>query len=170
MAQESRDSLCGLFDDMTSGRIDVLVFSLDEPQYALPLSAVERVVRAVGITPLPKAPSIVLGVINAKGTIIPVLDVRSRFRLPFKEITCDDRFILARTPIRVVALAVNGVSGIREVAMDAIAVAKVTLPFAGYIHGVAALDDGLVIINDLDSFLSLGEEDALAMALSGSEK
>lgn len=150
---------------MTSGGICVLEFSLDELRYALPLSAVERVVRAVEITPLPKAPEIVLGVINVKGTIIPVLDVRSRFRLPFRGISCDERFILARTPTRVVALVVDAVSGVLELAMDAISSADSTLPFAEYLYGVAALNDGLVLINDLDRFLSLDEEDGLDAAL-----
>jgi purine-binding chemotaxis protein CheW len=167
MARELRDGLCGLPDITTSGRISILVFYLDRLHYALPLSAVERVIRAVEITPLPKAPEIVLGVINAKGMIIPVIDVRSRFRLPFREMVCDDRFILARTPIRVVALVVDGVSGVRELAVDAIASVDATLPFAEYLRGVAALDDGLVMINDLDRFLSLGEGDELDAALSG---
>ena len=58
----------------------IVVFALDEPRYALPLSAVERVVRAVEITPLPKAPEIVLGVINMQGQVVPAVDIRKRFR------------------------------------------------------------------------------------------
>lgn len=63
----------------------LVAFSLDEPRYALHLSAVERVVRAVETMPLPKAPEIVLGVINMQGQIIPVVDVRQRFRLRARE-------------------------------------------------------------------------------------
>jgi purine-binding chemotaxis protein CheW len=158
--------LYGLPGATASNRVVVLAFSLDELRYALPLSVVERVIRAVETTPLPKAPKIVLGVINAKGAIIPVMDVRSRFRLPLKGIDCNDRFILARTPARVVALAVDAVSGILELDGDRIASAEASLPFAEYLHGVAALDDGLVLINDLDRFLSLDEADELDAALA----
>jgi hypothetical protein len=74
----------------------ILVFSLDEPLYALPLSSVERVVPAVEITPLPKAPEFVLGVINVHGQVIPVMDIRQRLRLPTRPVGLEDRFILAR--------------------------------------------------------------------------
>ena len=74
----------------------MVVFALDEPRYALLLSAVEKVVRAVEITPLPKAPEIVVGVINAQGRILPVLDIRKRFRLPAREMKPDDRRFSAR--------------------------------------------------------------------------
>ena len=59
----------------------ILVFALDEPRYALPLSAVERVVRAVEITPLPNAPAIIQGAINVQGAIIPVVNIRESFSL-----------------------------------------------------------------------------------------
>ena len=60
----------------------IVVFTLDEQRYALHLLAVERVVRAVEVTALPEAPEIVLGVVNVKGRIVPVINVRRRFRLP----------------------------------------------------------------------------------------
>jgi len=148
------------------GETDYLVFALDELRYALPLSAVERVIRAVEITPLPKAPPIVLGVINVQGSIIPVVDVRARFRLPAREMSCDDRFILAHTPRRGVALVVDSVGGIRELGRDALADTERTLSFTEYLHGVAVLEDGLVLINNLDQFLSLDEEGSLDEALT----
>ena len=144
----------------------VVLFTLDEPRYALPLSAVERVVRAVEITPLPKAPEIVLGAIDAQGRVIPVVDVRKRFRLPAREMDVDDRFILARTSRRVVALVVDSVIGIRTLAAGEVVSAE-ELPFAEYIQGVAKTPDGLILIHDLDRFLSLDEEHMLDAALSG---
>lgn len=144
----------------------IVVFSLDEPRYALNLSTVERVVRAVEITPLPKAPEIVLGVINVKGEIIPVMDVRKRFRLASREMNVDDRFILARTPKRAVALVADSVVGIRELGSREMVSAEQALPFAAYIQGVAKVEGDLVIIYDLDRFLSLDEDQVLDAALS----
>ena len=145
----------------------IVVFTLDEPRCALYLSEVERVVRAVEITPLPKAPEIVLGVINAQGRIIPVIDVRKRFRLPPHELRLDDQFIITRTPRRSVALAVDSVVGVREVADWEMVEAGQSLPFAEYIQGVAKIEDNIVLIYDLDQFLSLDEERLLDAALSG---
>jgi chemotaxis signal transduction protein len=62
--------------------IPLVVFTLDEQRYALHLDAVKRIVRAVEVTPLPKAPQIVLGVVNVQGKVIPVMNLRSRFSLP----------------------------------------------------------------------------------------
>jgi purine-binding chemotaxis protein CheW len=144
----------------------IVVFVLDEPRYALYLSAVERVVRAVEITPLPKAPEIVLGVINAQGRILPVLDIRKRFRLPAREMKLDDRFIIARTARRPVALVVDSVVGVHELAEREIVSAKQTLPFAQYLKGVAKVKNNLVLIHDLDQFLLLDEERVLDTALA----
>ena len=141
-----------------TGSENLLVFTLDEPRFALPLAAVDRVVHAVEVTPLPKAPGIVLGVINAQGRVIPVVDMRRRFGLPGREVRLADRFIIARTARRLVALVVEDVAGIRELGPRDLASAAEALPFASYLQGVAKLEDGLVLITDLDAFLSLDEE------------
>lgn len=72
-----------------------VVFSLDTRLYAISLSAVRRVVQAVELTPLPNAPPIVKGVINLGGLIIPVVNIRRRFRLPERELELSDQFIVA---------------------------------------------------------------------------
>ena len=144
-----------------------MVFALDEQRYALYLSMVERVVQAVEITLLPKAPEFVLGVINVQGQIIPVVDIRQRLHLPAREMNLYDQFILARTLRRRVALLVNSVAGIRELADREWVTAEQVLPGVGYIHGVAKLEANLVLICDLDQFLSLEEERKLEAALVG---
>ena len=144
----------------------IVVFALDEPRYALNLSAVERVVRAVEITLLPQVSEIVLGVINVQGQIVPVVDIRKRLHLPPRDMRLDDRFILARTSRRLVALVVDSVAGCRALADWEWASAEQTLPGVKYIHGLAKLDDDLVLICDLDQFLSLDDEQTLAAALA----
>ncbi|MBI4530070.1 MAG: chemotaxis protein CheW, partial [Candidatus Latescibacteria bacterium] len=78
----------------------LVVFTLDEQRYALHLSAVERVVCSVEVTPLPKAPEVVLGVINVQGQVLPVVNIRKRFQLPERGITLTDHFIVAQTARR----------------------------------------------------------------------
>ncbi|MFZ2444826.1 MAG: chemotaxis protein CheW [Syntrophobacteraceae bacterium] len=145
--------------------VRLVVFHLDEQRYALLLSAVERVVRAVEVTPLPAAPAIVLGVINVEGRIVSVIDVRKRFRLPEKEMTVYDHLIIAQTARRTVALPADSASTIVEVSAGEIIHASRILPQLEYVDGVAKLDDGMVLIHDLDKFLSLEEEDALDEAM-----
>jgi purine-binding chemotaxis protein CheW len=148
----------------------ILVFALDEPRFALHLSVVERVVRAVELMPLPKAPAIALGVINMQGQIIPVVNIRMRLHLPMRELELDDRFIIAHTSRRRVALLVDSVSGIRELTDREWAAAEQVVPGAKYIHGVAKLADDLVLICDLEEFLSVDEEQALEASLATGKK
>ncbi len=67
--------------------------------------------RAVEVMPLPKAPPIVIGVINVEGRILPVLNARGRVGLPHKEITSSDQFLIARTARRHVVLVIDEVEG-----------------------------------------------------------
>jgi purine-binding chemotaxis protein CheW len=146
-----------------------LLFALGDPRFALPLSIVEKVVRAVEITPLPRAPRIVLGLINEHGRTIPVVDIRALFRLPARETGLGDRFIILRTPRRVLALAVDRVIGISDSSDGRVESAGPALSFAEHLRGIAQLDDGIVLIYDLDGLLSLDEEALLDAALSGGE-
>lgn len=139
----------------------LVVFTLDDQRYALSLSATDRVVRMVAITALPNAPAIVLGVVNFQGRVIPVIDVRRRFGLPEHKIGPGDRLIIAHTARRSVALVADAVLDvITDTAQHRIATEHI-LPGLEYVSGVIKLADGLILIHDLEQFLSLEEEDAL---------
>lgn len=146
----------------------LVVFLLDERRFALRLASVERVLSIVEITPLPKAPETVLGVVDVQGTIIPVFDTRRRFRLPVRDVELTDQLLLARTSRRRVALVVDDVSGLIDHPTDAVITPEQILPGLEYVAGVVKLPEGLVLIHDLDSFLSLDEEAALDRALRAS--
>lgn len=143
----------------------IVVFTLGEQRYGLPLSAVDRIVRMVEVTSLPKGPDIVLGVVNVRGRIIPVINARRRFRLPEREIVLADQLIVARAARRPVALAADAVTGVFEYSAQEVVGARDVLPGIEYVEGVVKLDDGLVLIHDLDQFLSLEEETALDRAM-----
>ena len=143
----------------------LVVFTLDDRRYGLPLPAVERVLRMVDVTPLPKAPQIVLGVVNVQGLVIPVVDMRRRFRLPARDFALADQLLIARTARRPVALAADAVTGVLEYSAQEAAGAPDIVPGIEYVEGVVKLPDGLVLIHDLDRFLSLEEEAALGRAI-----
>jgi purine-binding chemotaxis protein CheW len=144
----------------------LVVFRLDERRYALPLTVVDCVVRAVDVTPLPKAPAIVLGAINVQGRVLPVLNVRRRFLLPDREIGPADWFLLAHTARLTVALVVDESEGVIERPQSEIVVSTQIVPGLEPFPGVLRLDDGLVLIHDLERFLSLDEARALDEAMA----
>ena len=152
-------------DSLQPGPDQILIFTLDELAYALLLPAVVRVIHAMEIRPLPKAPEIISGIINVKGQIIPVADIRKRFGLVTREIDPDDRIIIADTGKRKVALFADTVTGIKVLETGQLVNSKETLPYAGYIRGVAKVDNELILIYDLEQFLSLDEEMVLEQAL-----
>ncbi len=143
----------------------LLVFTLADWCCAMELSTVERVYRAVAITALPDAPDIVLGVVNVKGVVLPVVDIRRRFRLPAKSLMPDDRLIVAHSSGRLVALVVDSVIGVIECFGKDITSASSIVPGMEYIEGIARLKDGMILIHDLSRFLSLEEKAGLERAL-----
>jgi len=146
-----------------------LVFRLDAGRYALPLRVVDRIVRAVQITPLPLAPAIVLGAIDVAGEILPVFDVRRRFGLPERALDPTDQFLIARTTRRTVVLVIDAAQGVMEAPDTAVTEsAKIELQLE-HIRGVIALPDGLVLIHDLEQFLSPEEAGALERAVRHDE-
>ncbi len=144
---------------------DIVVFNLDGCRYALDVWSVERVIRVVEVTPLPNAPEVVIGVINVAGRIIPVVNVRQRFGLPEREIALSDDLIVARTSRRIVALIVDTVVDIMKVSDPRVVPARDVLPGLDYVDGVLGLADGIILIHDLDKFLSIEEENLLEDSL-----
>lgn len=138
-----------------------MVFSLDAGRYALPLHSVDRIVRAVQVTSLRQAPSVVLGAICVAGQILPVFNLRQRFGLPERDISPADQFLIARTRARRVVLAVDGVSGVFELPAAAMTDAGNLAPGLVHIRGVIPLANDLVLIQDLEAFLSPVEAQAL---------
>ena len=147
----------------------LVVFRLDELRIALLLTAVDRVVCAVEVTPLPGAPAIVHGAIDMQGRILPVLNLRRRFRLPEREIGPTEQFLIASTARRAVALVMDEAQGVIEVEQSAIIGAYRIVPDLEQFQGVVKLDDGLVLIHDLEKFFSLDEACALDTAMEPAE-
>jgi two-component system chemotaxis sensor kinase CheA len=147
------------------GRHSLVVFLLDGQRYALPLYAVERILRAVEVQPLPKVPEIVLGAINVQGRILPVVNLRRRFALPEREIQLGDQLIITRTAKRDVALVVDAVGGVAELCGQDVIAGETVVPGLEYREGTGELEDGIVLIHDMDQFLSPKEERELAAAL-----
>jgi purine-binding chemotaxis protein CheW len=143
----------------------IVIFTLDGLNYALPLQSVLRVIHAVEITFLPNAPEIIPGVINVQGRIIPVIDIRKRFGLPEREIGLEDRMIIADTGKRQVVLSADTVPGFIELSDRQMVVTSDLLQFGGNLKGIAKMEDGLILIYDLEKFLSLDEEYALEQAI-----
>jgi len=158
--------LADLADTSSPGSVlRLVIFGIESQRYALHLPVVERVLRVVEVSPLPKAPSTVLGVINLYGQIIPVLDLQRRFGRSSNKYGLTSFLLVARTNRRRLALLVDEVVGVQEVAADSVTAPEAVLPGIAFVAGIVALSDGILFIHDLDTCLSLDEEQQLTEAL-----
>jgi purine-binding chemotaxis protein CheW len=139
----------------------LLVWNLDQQRYALPFDVVERVVRVVAVTQLPDAPDIVCGIINVKGQVVPVINVRRRFGLPQRDMQLSDQLVIANMRARRVAILVDAVSVVITQADEEVVPAETIVPGLGCIAGITKLHDGMILIHDLDRCLSLDQMSAL---------
>jgi purine-binding chemotaxis protein CheW len=145
--------------------MQLLCFTVDDHRYGIASDAVLEIVRSVAVTPLPGSPAVIEGVIDVRGTIVPVFDMRVRFGQPSRGVTPADHFILAQTPSRVAALHVDRVQDLIDVPPNAKVDITGQVPTARHIAGAATLADGMVLIQDVATFLSSSESDSFEAAL-----
>jgi len=143
----------------------VVIFQIEQLNYALNLSVVERVLPSVEVTPLPQAPEKILGIINFHGKILPVIDMRNAFNLPKRDISLDDHFIIARTSRRLFALLVDSVKGAFDVNSVHMNDSEKIIPFSELFSGIVIMENNLILISNLEQFLSLKEHHKLDVAL-----
>lgn len=131
---------------------EYVVFTIAHWRIAIKLDFVIRVVRAVEITPLPKSTDVILGVINIQGNIVPVFNIRRLFGLPEREIELSDQFIIAEFSNKKAALVVDGVLDIISGSSEKLCTLDDVLGKCDF-EAIAKLDDGLVVILDLEKIL-----------------
>lgn len=138
-----------------------LVFTLEGHRFALHLDQVERVIPIVEITPLSNAPSLITGAVNLQGRIIPIADIRTRFKLPARDPRLSDKIVVADTGRLTIGLLADETVGVFEFKQEDVVPAAEIMPGIGHIEGAVRLDDGIVLINDLQRLLTAEEEQIL---------
>ena len=143
----------------------LVLFTLAGARYGVSADDVVEIVRAVAVTPLAGAPAVVEGLIDVRGSVVPVFDMRARLGLPSRAVDPADHFVLVQTPSRVAALHVERVDELVEVDERQTTDARAQVPSTEHIAGVATLDDGMVFIHDVETFLSRAESESLSAAI-----
>jgi purine-binding chemotaxis protein CheW len=143
--------------------LQLVVFQLGVELYGVEIACVHEIVRMQSITRVPRAPAFVEGVINLRGKVIPVIDLRHRFHLPAAPHTRASRIVVVEIGDQVVGLVVDGVSEVLRVNTTLIEPPSPVV--AGidseYLQGIARLPERLVVLLDLDRVLAREERRAL---------
>jgi purine-binding chemotaxis protein CheW len=138
----------------------VIVFTLAQEEYGIEVDKVRTIERLVPITRVPKTPAFVKGVINLRGIVIPVIDLRGRFGLPETDLTDNSRIIIVAANDLEVGFIVDSANDVMDVMSDTIENPPEVLGGikAKYISGVAKIGDNrLLILLNLVEVLSRNE-------------
>ena len=145
------------------GETQLVVFMLNEEEFACDINNVREVVKMLKVTPLPKSIDFVEGVINMRGEVIPVIDLRKRFGMDEAERNDANRIIIAEVEGQMFGLIVDSVSEVARIPNEQIqeAPSQVAGGRTELITGVGKIDDRMLIILDIKRILSTEEKIAL---------
>ena len=140
-----------------------LTFSLENEQYGIGILKIKEIIGMIPITPVPRTPEYVKGVINLRGKVIPVIDLRQRFLMGVVDSTDRTCIIVVEIESRsgtvMMGILVDSVSEVLNIKGDEIEDTPTfgTKVDTDYILGMAKMDGGVKILLDIDKVLSEGE-------------
>ena len=142
----------------------LVVFELANELFGVDIGAVESIIKMQAITRVPQSPEFVEGVINLRGKVLPVIDLRLRFGLPAVEVTKSNRIMVVSMDGSEVGMIVDGVSEVLSISDSDVepTPAMTSTVNSTFIVGIAKIDTRLVILLDLKKILSLEERAAMA--------
>jgi purine-binding chemotaxis protein CheW len=141
----------------------LVIFDLAAEAYGVDIGTVREIIRVQEITHVPNAPDFVEGVINLRGKVIPVVDLRKRFGLATGEQTAESRIVVVDIAGEDIGVMVDAVAEVLRITGDSVEAASsiITTADSYYILGIAKLGERLIILLDLDKVLSQEEKLAL---------
>ncbi|HJA08533.1 MAG TPA: chemotaxis protein CheW [Candidatus Mailhella merdigallinarum] len=160
MATEDRDRRD---DDL----LQLVTFSIGSEEFGVDILKVIEIIRTMEITKVPKAPAFVEGVINLRGLVIPIIDLRRRFGLAEKAGDSDTRIIVIEINGMSVGFVVDSVSEVLRIPANTVEPAPPVVAGvdSDYISGVGKLEDRLLILLDLDKLLSADDLESLGASV-----
>ena len=140
--------------------VQLACFKVGAELYALDIMRIKEIIRPQKLTPIPKAPSFIEGVINLRGSVIPVADMRKRFDQPINAENRKNRIVICSLAGRVIGLLVDEVTEVKSFSRKEIAPSPQFIhgAQADYFLGVARRDDDLIMLIDLEKVLSTEEK------------
>lgn len=145
-------------------KLQVITFMLGKEEYAVPILQIQEINRLVEITKVPRSPEFVEGVINLRGKVIPVVDLRKRFGLPETAIAESSRIVVVNISRKLYGLIVDSVSGVLHIPQDGVETPPgvVVGIDTEYIRGIGQVGEKLIILLDINKVLTVAEIQAIS--------
>jgi len=146
---------------------EVLVFVLGKEEYGVDILKVQEIRGYEKVTPIPAAPAYLKGVINLRGIIVPVIDLRIKFGLADPKYDSFTVVIILRLASRVIGMVVDGVSDVVALAASDLKAAPQlgSLVDSSFLAGLATQGERMVLLLDIEKFLSSAELNLLGQAV-----
>ncbi|MEA3253832.1 MAG: chemotaxis protein CheW [Chloroflexota bacterium] len=144
--------------------LQLVSFRIGEEEFGIDILKVQEINRLVDITKVPRSPDFVEGVINLRGKVIPIIDLRKRFSMEMREYDKDTRIVVVDINNQVMGMIVDSVSEVLRLPADTIEPApEIAVSVdSEYIQGVAKLEDRILIFLDLSRIFSEQERATLS--------
>jgi purine-binding chemotaxis protein CheW len=151
--------VAGSVPDGGRQEIQLACFRIGAEMYALDIMRIKEIIRPQRLTPVPKAPPFIEGVINLRGAVVPVVDLRKRFEQPATAPERQTRILICALAGKIIGLMVDEVAEVRRYTRQEIQPAPQFLrgQGSGFFLGVCRREDQLVMLIDLERILSSGE-------------
>ena len=132
-----------------------LTFALNEQEFGIEILRVQEIKNFTRVTPIPNVPPCVKGVMNLRGTVVPIVDLRTTFNMPDKEYSQFTVIIVVNVGEKILGLIVDAVSDVLNVDADAIEAApELGTIDTSFIQGLAKSDERLVTLLNIEELLS----------------
>ncbi|WP_297827802.1 chemotaxis protein CheW [uncultured Desulfovibrio sp.] len=142
-------------DEHDGDLIQLVTFHIGEEEFGVDILAVQEIIRLMQITMVPHAPVFIEGVINLRGKVIPVINMRARFNMPAREHDSNTRIVVMELEQKIVGFLVDGVSEVLRIPAGTVEDPPPVVAGIGseYIRGIGKLNDRLLILLELDNLL-----------------
>ncbi len=147
-------------ETVIESEIQLVAFRLGREEYGVSILQVQEIKRMTDITRVPHTPEYIRGVMNLRGSVLPVIDLKNRLGLQPNEVTDDTRIVIVKVADLSVGLIVDAVSEVMAIEQASIENAQsvVSGVAANYLDGVGKLDNRLLILLNLEAIIGVNQE------------
>lgn len=162
------NSQTGKAENTTNELLQLVSFNIGEEEFGVDILKVQEINRMVEVTRVPNAPEYVQGVINLRGKVIPIIDLRMRLEMPVFENNKDTRIIVVEINQKIIGFIVDRVNEVLRINTN---ITEAPPPMVSsvnseFITSIGKLEDRLLILLDLDKVLTVHEKEVLDEAVA----
>ena len=144
----------------SNNELQLVAFKLGREEYGISILQVQEIKRMTEITRVPHTPDYLKGVMNLRGSVLPVFDLKKRLDLPDNEYSDDARIVIVKVDEVTLGVIVDAVSEVLTIGQENIEPPQVVAGgvIANYLSGIGKINDRLLILLDINSIIGTGQD------------